>query len=148
MSGIYYFSDAMKEARNRKKISQDKLAENLKISRISINNYEQSRQIPNLDTAIRIAIYLDISLDSVIEKTKSNRLVTQIDNLEDKELSKCLRKSLKKITRSKIMNELFMAFFALGLLFFMGAVGAIMLYFTIRVVKFIIDFIESKIGEM
>ena len=87
----------MKEHREAKEISQEKLAIELNLSRISINNYEQGKQAPNLDTAIRIALYLNISLNNVAKAVDESSLDRALHNLENKELSNELRDALKKL---------------------------------------------------
>ena len=79
----------------KKGISQEQLAEKLQISRISINNYEKGRQVPSLDTAVRIALFLEISLDALLQKAAEDPLQQSIEQLEDAKLSKILKNTLK-----------------------------------------------------
>ena len=74
MSTAVKFGRMIKTAREKMKISQEKLAGELKISRISINNYEQGRQVPNLDTAIKIALYLNFKLDTLAQEIDKSSL--------------------------------------------------------------------------
>ena len=97
MSTATKFGRMMREYRKKKEISQEKLAEELSISRISVNNYEQGKQAPNLDTAIRIALYLGINLHDLAKAVRESSLDRALDNLENKELSNELKDALKKL---------------------------------------------------
>ena len=101
MSTARKFGQMMKEHREVKKISQEKLAKELSLSRISINNYEQGKQAPNLDTAIKIALYLGISLNSLVQAVDDSSLDRALNNLENKELSSELRSALKNLRRGQ-----------------------------------------------
>ena len=95
MLNIYSFAKIIRDARAKKGISQEQLAEKLQISRISINNYEKGRQIPSLDIAMRIAIFLEISLDDLLKEAKEDPLQQSIEQLESTKLSKILKNTLK-----------------------------------------------------
>lgn len=87
----------MKERREEKGFSQEKLAKELNLSRISINNYEQGKQAPNLDTAVRIALYLNISLNNLAQAIEESSLDRILNNMENKELSNELRSALNTL---------------------------------------------------
>ncbi|MDE0518627.1 MAG: helix-turn-helix transcriptional regulator [Bdellovibrionales bacterium] len=99
MSTATKFGRMMREHREEKAISQEKLARELNLSRISINNYEQGKQVPNLDTAIRIALYLGISLSKLAQAVDESSLGRALNNLENTELSNDLRDVLKDLRR-------------------------------------------------
>jgi len=101
MSTAIEFGRMMKEHRETKGISQEKLAKELNLSRISINNYEQGKQAPNLDTAIRIALFLNISLNNLAQAVDESSLDRALNDLENKELSNDLRDALKKLKKGK-----------------------------------------------
>ena len=87
----------IKRNREKKGLSQEKLAKELNLSRISINNYEQGKQAPNLDTAIKIALYLDIHLNDLTQEVKESSLDRALNKLENKELSNKLKDALQTL---------------------------------------------------
>lgn len=88
MSTAIQFGQMIKKNREKKGISQEKLARELKLSRISINNYEQGKQAPNLDTAIKIALYLNFHLNDLTQAVNESSLDCALNKLESEELSK------------------------------------------------------------
>ena len=105
MSTAIKFGQMIKKARETKGMSQEKLAGELNVSRISINNYEQGKQAPNLETAIKIALYLDIHLNDLAQAVDESSLDRALNNLENKELSNELRDTLKKLKKGGGDNE-------------------------------------------
>ena len=97
MSTAMKFGQMIKNARETKKISQEKLANELSLSRISINNYEQGRQVPNLGTAVKIALRLDIKLDDLVQDVDKSSLNYVLDTLENQELSDQLKDVVRKL---------------------------------------------------
>lgn len=97
MSTAIKFGQMVKKAREVKGMSQEKLAGELNLSRISINNYEQGKQAPNLETAIKIALYLDIHLNDLAQAVDESSLDRALNDLENKELSNKLRDALKAL---------------------------------------------------
>ena len=97
MSAIIKFGQKIKKARELRGVSQDRLAQELNLSRISINNYEQGKQAPNLETAIKIALYLDINLGDLVKEVGESPLEVALNNLEDKKLSHKLKNALQDI---------------------------------------------------
>ena len=95
MSTAIKFGQMIKKNREKRGFSQENLAKKLNLSRISINNYEQGRQAPNLDTAIRIALFLNIHLNDLVRAIDESSLDRTLNNMQDKELSKELKKALK-----------------------------------------------------
>lgn len=53
----------IREARKAKKLSQKKLAEKAGISEIGVRNYEAGKRKPAIDTAVKLAKALGVSLD-------------------------------------------------------------------------------------
>ncbi|MDE0092286.1 MAG: helix-turn-helix transcriptional regulator [Oligoflexia bacterium] len=97
MSTAIKFGQMIKKNREKKGISQEKLARELNLSRISINNYEQGKQAPNLDTAIKIALYLNIHLNDLAEAVDESSLDRALNKLENEELSNKLRDALQTL---------------------------------------------------
>lgn len=99
MSAATKFGQKIKKARELRGVSQEGLAKELDLSRISINNYEQGKQVPNLDTAIKIALYLKIELDDLVKEVGESSLEFALNNMKDKELSHKLKDALLKTLR-------------------------------------------------
>ena len=97
MSTATKFGRMIKKNREKKGISQEKLARALNLSRISINNYKQGKQAPNLDTAIKIALYLNIHLNDLAQAVDESSLDRALNKLENEELSNKLRDALQTL---------------------------------------------------
>lgn len=97
MSTAIKFGRMIKVAREKQGISQERLAGKLNLSRISINNYEQGKQVPNLDTAVRLALYLKVELNELVKNIDQSSLGYALNNMEDKELSLELKKTVKSL---------------------------------------------------
>ncbi|MBQ6980455.1 MAG: helix-turn-helix transcriptional regulator [Clostridia bacterium] len=61
----------LKELRLAEKLTQQQLADELKISRINYTRYENNNVRPDYETLIKIADFYDISLDDIFNR-KSN----------------------------------------------------------------------------
>jgi transcriptional regulator with XRE-family HTH domain len=77
-----YISENIKFLRKRKKITQFDLADNLKIKRSSINNYENGIAIPPIDIIIRISDYFGLSIDTMIKVNLSKLRESQLYQIE------------------------------------------------------------------
>lgn len=60
------------EIRKKKRISQLKMALDLNVSQNTISRYETGVREPDLATLVRIADYLEVSLDYLLERTAQN----------------------------------------------------------------------------
>lgn len=56
----------LKELRKKKHITQRKLANDLHISQTSVSKYERKESFPDLEMAVKIADYFEVSLDYFI----------------------------------------------------------------------------------
>jgi DNA-binding XRE family transcriptional regulator len=63
--------------RNKKKISQQKLAELLGLPRTTVSFYETKRQLPDLKTAERIAEILDTTIGKLYTPEELNVIITK-----------------------------------------------------------------------
>lgn len=99
--GISKFGIHMKQARERSGFSQDELASQLKLSRISIANYERGNQCPSLDAAFAIAAALNFSLDQVNKEVRSENLQSCLDRIENIDLKNSLKAALVEAKRNK-----------------------------------------------
>lgn len=59
----------LKEIRKSKKLSQQQMADYLCIQRNSYTRYENGNRMPDHDTLLKIANYLDVSLDYLFGRT-------------------------------------------------------------------------------
>lgn len=63
-----YLSKNIKYIRTLKGISQEQLAEELKVSRSRISSYEEGRATPAIDFVIELSDYINIAMDVLIKK--------------------------------------------------------------------------------
>lgn len=59
------FSDNLKQLRTQHGISQEKLAEDLELSKSAISMYENGRRVPNLEMLETLADYFNVTLSSL-----------------------------------------------------------------------------------
>lgn len=60
-------SDKIRELRKQSKISQEKLAEQIGVSRQAVTKWETSRGEPGVDSLIQLATYFGISVDELLD---------------------------------------------------------------------------------
>ncbi|RHP89080.1 transcriptional regulator [Roseburia sp. AM59-24XD] len=65
--GHYMVTNNISEIRKEKHLSQDDLAVALGVCRKSIFNIEHNNVIPNIDTCLRLAKYLDMTVEDLFE---------------------------------------------------------------------------------
>jgi len=87
----------IKNARNKKQMTQQELAEILTISRSAISNWEGGRNYPDLDMIVQLSDILDISLNTLLRE----------DKVMVKEISQEQRKNSKRKTTLRIIIPLF-----------------------------------------
>lgn len=61
--------ERIKELREERRISQSDLAGAIKVSRMTIQNYEQGKRIPDINFAIKTSEYFDVTLDYLVGKS-------------------------------------------------------------------------------
>lgn len=99
---MYSIGKKIKEARGTKKLTQQKLAEQLHVSRSAISNWESERNYPDLDMIVALSNILEISLDKLLRE----------DTLMVEEVSKEQQKNYKR----KIVLRILVPLFVLSLL--------------------------------
>lgn len=67
------FSIRLKELRNELKLSQDELADRLKVTRSCIGNYEQGTRQPNYEDLEKIADFFNVDIEYLLGKTNVKR---------------------------------------------------------------------------
>jgi len=83
------FSRILKELRDEKNLTQQELADELGVSRMTINFYESNRRTPDIQFAVRAANYFNVTVDYLVGnsnvKSKQDHRYTkeQVDTLED-----------------------------------------------------------------
>ena len=60
------FAERLKELRLENKLSQSDLAKELKVSQPAIARWEANLQVPNIDIAIKVALYFKVSTDFLL----------------------------------------------------------------------------------
>ena len=65
------FGEKLKELRQRKKISQEQLAEKLYVSRQAVTKWENGTGMPDVENLIAIAALFNESLDNLLSNEKT-----------------------------------------------------------------------------
>ena len=109
MAAKEIFAIRLLDLRERRKLSRQKVADDLNITRASLEYYEKGKRTPDVNTIVQIADYFGVSVDYLLGRTKSE---TQQQDLRmicdyfDANVNIIL--GLKKITqRSKKYSEEF-----------------------------------------
>lgn len=78
----------LKVLRNKKGISQQKLADAVGVSQQSINKYENHKIEPDIETLIKIADFFETSVDYLIGHTDIDHIIEEITpcTLNDEEM--------------------------------------------------------------
>lgn len=96
------FGERLKELRRNNKLTQQELANTLKVSASTIGMYEQGRRSPDTGTLNQVAEHFDVSVDWLLGRTDFshstlnpyNKLLTQKD---EKDIAKDLEKTLGQL---------------------------------------------------
>lgn len=113
------FAERLRLLRQGRNMTQARLAELLGISPRSYNRWEKGGNVPHLDTLIKIADILQVSLDELVGRTKTSSevkirnhelhsLCQQVDNLADEDQQALIRVMdglVKKAQMSKLMGQ-------------------------------------------
>ena len=75
----------LREIRNEKNITQIRLSIAAEVSQETISAYESGKALPSAETLIKIADFLDVSIDYLLERT-DNPLVNSSVKDEDNEI--------------------------------------------------------------
>lgn len=63
-------ADKIRNARNKKKYTQEQAAENLLVSRQTISNWENGKSLPDIISIIRMSELYEVSLDELLKGDK------------------------------------------------------------------------------
>ncbi len=83
------FNRILKELRDEKNLTQQELADELGVARMTINFYESNRRTPDIHFAVKAANYFNVSVDYLVGnsnvKSKQDHRYTkdQVNTLED-----------------------------------------------------------------
>ena len=67
------FSERLVLLRKSNGLTQKKLAEEMKLSELAIQNYESQRRKPAFDVLIALADYFDVSLDYLVGRSEDSK---------------------------------------------------------------------------
>lgn len=100
----------LKKIRNEKNITQVRLSIAAEVSQETISAYESGKAMPSVDTLIKIADFLDVSIDYLLDRT-DNPLINRMSKNEDDDIINIfhqLNKEQKQdvITYAKIRKQL------------------------------------------
>ena len=75
MSYIYKgIGDSISQNRSKRNISQEELAEKLKVARATLANWEKNRREPSIEMVIKMCLFLEMSADVLLGiPTKENK---------------------------------------------------------------------------
>jgi transcriptional regulator with XRE-family HTH domain len=68
------FGDRLKELRNSKHLTQEQLAEILKVNRAALANWETNRAYPDVNIIKKLAIFFDVTIDFLLGKDEDSLL--------------------------------------------------------------------------
>lgn len=100
----------LREIRNEKNITQIRLSIAAEVSQETISAYESGKALPSAETLIKIADFLDVSIDYLLERT-DNPLVNSSIKDEDNEIISIYHSLDKKqkedvLTYAKIRKQM------------------------------------------
>ena len=87
MDDLKFIGEKIKEIRNRKKISQEKLAEMVSMNGRSIMRLENMQNTPTLETLIKIAKALDVSITDLFQTEylqDKKDIIAEVNNIMNK----------------------------------------------------------------
>ena len=67
---VVFFSERLVLLRKSNGLTQKKLAEEMELSELAIQNYESQRRKPAFDVLIALADYFDVSLDYLVGRSE------------------------------------------------------------------------------
>ena len=77
----------LKRIRNEKNITQVRLSIAAEVSQETISAYESGKAMPSVDTLIKIADFLDVSIDYLLGRTDNPLVNTSIKNNDNEIIS-------------------------------------------------------------
>lgn len=105
-----------KELRKEKGLTQEQLAEKLRVSRRTVSRWETGSNMPDLDILVEMADYYDVDLRELIDGERKSGKMNQ--ELEETVLKVADYSNEEKRRMTKIMHRLFIAGVVSFILFF------------------------------
>ena len=94
----------LQKLRKEKKLTQKQLAEKLNVTTVTIQNYENNRRIPNIQTLEKLANIFNVQIDYIMGKSKIKTFDMQIVNDDLKQINKLCENSNTEV--SKIIRNI------------------------------------------
>lgn len=91
----------LKKLRNKKGVSQQKLADTIEVSQQSINKYENHKIEPDIQTLIKLADYFETSVDYFIGHTDIDHVIETISMYELNEDEASLISNYRKLSKKQ-----------------------------------------------
>jgi transcriptional regulator with XRE-family HTH domain len=105
---LFYINlgQAIRTARSKMKISQEQLAQQLKLSRVSIVNIEKGRQKVQVHTLLQIGKFLGISIDHLLNSSgeKIDKAIIKEINVEKVEDIKKIKEFVSMTLSKNLKN--------------------------------------------
>ena len=64
------FSDNLAELRKKRGLTQQQIADELSVNRVTYTNLEKGNREPNLENVVKLAHILDVTTDDLLEMVK------------------------------------------------------------------------------
>ncbi|GKW22370.1 hypothetical protein PEC302107_40990 [Pectobacterium araliae] len=111
-NGMEIFATRLREAREARNMTQARLADLLTVNRRVYNRWERGASVPQLDTVVKIAQALQMSVDALvglekpeapkIHNPKLQALYAQMDSLSDEDQQALIVLMDSLVTRTKM----------------------------------------------
>ncbi len=88
----------LKKLRNKKKISQQQLADIIGVSQQSINKYENHSVEPDIETLIKLSEFFQTSVDYLIGHTEVDHIIEKLEPFELNDEEKRLITNFRRLT--------------------------------------------------
>lgn len=66
------FGERLKDLRNGKKLTQEKLAEHLSVNRDALAKWETNRAYPDVNIIKELAVFFDVTIDSLLGRDEDS----------------------------------------------------------------------------
>lgn len=91
----------LKKLRNKKGVSQQKLADAIEVSQQSINKYENHKIEPDIQTLIKLADYFETSVDYLIGHTDIDHVMEAVYSYDLNEDEESLISNYRKLSKKQ-----------------------------------------------
>lgn len=94
---IELLGDKIKALRQKKKLTQKELADDLKISQSTIGMIERNDRGASKELLIKLASYFEITVDYLLSDEKDINYTSELNNKDQKDISKALSQTLEQL---------------------------------------------------